>query len=85
MIPRANVKNLMLKKEVIEAVEKGRFHIYQVSTVAEGIAVLTGVAAGRPDDAGDFPEGTVFGAVQKKLKQYTQQALKLKHQTEDLS
>jgi lon-related putative ATP-dependent protease len=85
MIPRANVKNLMLKKEVIAAVEKGRFHIYQVSTVAEGIAVLTGVAAGRPDDAGDFPAGTVFGAVQKKLKEYTQQALKLKHQTEDLS
>jgi len=41
-------------------------------------AVLTGVAAGRPDDAGDFPEGTVFGAVQKQLKQYTQQAYRLK-------
>ena len=70
MIPSANVNNLMLKKQVREAVEKGVFHIYQVSAIAQGIEVLTGVPAGRADENFVFPEGTVFGAVQAKLKRF---------------
>jgi predicted ATP-dependent protease len=46
MIPAANVQNLMLKKEVIEAVGNGQFHIYQVNSVEDGIEVLTGKTAG---------------------------------------
>jgi lon-related putative ATP-dependent protease len=83
LIPRANVKNLMLKKEVIDAVKKGKFHIYQVSTVKEGIEILTGVTAGTPDEAGNYPEGTVYGKVQAKLKKYLERSIKFKKEFED--
>jgi lon-related putative ATP-dependent protease len=82
LIPRANVKNLMLKKDVIDAVKKGKFHIYQVSTVEEGIEILTGVSAGMPDENGDYPDHTVFGKVQAKLKRYLERAFELKKQFE---
>jgi lon-related putative ATP-dependent protease len=76
MIPSANLKNLMLKKEVIRAVQERKFHIYQVSTVEEGIQILTGVPAGIPDMEGRFPTETVFGKVQEKLEKYFRQAQK---------
>lgn len=83
LIPRANVKNLMLKKEVIDAVSEGRFHIYQVSTVEEGIEILTGIPAGEPDETGNYAEGTVFHKVQEKLKQYLKRSLMLKKEVDD--
>ena len=82
IIPRANKDNLMIKKEVIDAVKCKKFHIYQVSTVEEGIEILTGIAAGKPDKKGNFPEGTVYGAVQQKLRTYFERSLKLKKELE---
>jgi len=82
LIPRANVKNLMLKRAVVNAVKKGLFHVYQVSTVEQGIEILTGVPAGIPDPDGNFPEGSVFGKVQEKLKRYLEQSLELMKQIE---
>jgi lon-related putative ATP-dependent protease len=82
IIPRANKDNLMLKKEVIDAVKRKKFHIYQVSTVEEGIEILTGMKAGKPNKKGIYPEGTVYGAVQKKLKAYFKRALKLRKELE---
>ncbi|MEJ2656857.1 MAG: ATP-binding protein [Desulfobacterales bacterium] len=82
LIPRANVKNLMLKKEVIDAVKTGKFHIYQVSTVEEGIEILTGVPAGVPDENGYYPDDTIFGKVQAKLKRYLERSFELKKQFE---
>jgi len=78
LIPKANVKNLMLKRAVVEAVEKGRFHIYQVATVEEGIEILTGVPAGKCDEECNFSNGTVYGAAQKKLKKYLERSFQLK-------
>jgi lon-related putative ATP-dependent protease len=78
IIPQANVKNLMLRKEVIDAVKKRKFHVYQVSTVEEGIEILTGVPAGKADKDGKYPDGTVYGAVQQQLEQYFKRALKFK-------
>ena len=78
MIPRTNKKNLMLRKEVLDAVRQGNFHIYQVATVKEGIEILTGVAAGKPNKKGFYPAGTVYGAVQDKLMQYYKRAYKIK-------
>ena len=49
MIPVQNVKNLMLRQDVVEAVRQGKFHIYAVSTIDEGIEILTGMPAGRKD------------------------------------
>jgi len=73
----------MLKKDVIDAVKKGQFHIYQVSTVEEGIEILTDVPAGTPDQEGNFPEGTVYGKVQEKLKRYLERSIKFKKEFED--
>ncbi len=78
MIPVANVKNLMLKKSVIDAVKKGEFHIYQVADIEEGIEILTGVPSGKPDEKNNFPKDTVYGKVQNKLEYYLKQSLKLK-------
>jgi lon-related putative ATP-dependent protease len=78
IIPRANTKNLMLRKEVVDAVKQHKFHVYQVSTVEEGIEILTGVPAGKPDKDGNYPKGTVFGAVQKKLAHYFKCSMQLK-------
>ena len=68
----------MLRKEVIDAVKKRKFHVYQVSTVKEGIEILTGMPAGKADKNGNFPYGTVFGAVQKKLAHYFKKSQQLK-------
>jgi lon-related putative ATP-dependent protease len=76
IIPLANIKNLMLKREVVSAVEKGQFHIYRAATIEEGIEILTGVTAGGPNAEGDYPEESVYGRVQKKLLSYLEQSLK---------
>ncbi len=64
MIPAANVRNLVLRAEVIDAVAQGRFHIYPIRTIDEGIALLTGVKAGAEDE-----EGTVNGLVNRRLRE----------------
>ncbi len=69
MIPERNVQRLMLKEEVLEAVENGDFHVYAVNTVKEGIEILTGVPAGERDEDGDFPEDTVFGMVDDRMRE----------------
>ncbi len=70
MIPIQNVDNLQLSDEVIEAVKNKQFHIYSVSTIEEGIEVLTGVPAGKKDRDGHFPAGTINHLVYEKLKKY---------------
>ena len=70
MIPWQNVDNLMLKDEVIEAVREGKFHIYPVKTIDEGIEILTGTASGTRDESGNYPENTVFYLVQKKIEKF---------------
>ncbi|MGQ9786161.1 MAG: AAA family ATPase [Anaerolineae bacterium] len=67
VIPEANVRHLVLRPDVVQAVREGKFHVYAVSTVDEGIALLTGVPAGEPDVEGNYPEGTVNYRVQKRL------------------
>ena len=69
IIPESNVKNLMLKEEVIEAVREGKLHIWPVKTIDEGIEILTGVKAGRRGKDGTFEEGTVNYLVDKRLKE----------------
>lgn len=70
MIPVQNIDNLQLSDEVIQAVKDKKFHIYSVSTIEEGIEVLTGVPAGKKDKDGHFPAGTVNYLVYEKLKKY---------------
>jgi ATP-dependent Lon protease len=68
IIPRQNVQNLMLRGEVVEAVREGRFHVYPVRTIDEGIEILTGVEAGAPDERGAYEEGTVHFLVDRELQ-----------------
>ena len=70
MIPIQNVDHLQLSDEIIEAVKNKEFHIYSVSTIEEGIEVLTGVPAGKKDKDGHFPVGTINYLVYEKLKKY---------------
>ena len=70
IIPIQNVRNLHLSDEVIQAVKEGKFHIYAVSTIDEGIEILTGVPAGKKNSAGKFPAGTINYLVYEKLKKY---------------
>ncbi len=67
MIPESNVKNLMVRENVVEAIKEGKFHIYPVGSIDQGIEVLTGVAAGEPDEDGNYPEGSVNYLIQSRL------------------
>ena len=68
MIPKSNVENLMLKEEIVEAVRAGKFHIYPISNIDEGIEVLTGVKAGAKSKEGTFEVDTVNYLVDKSLR-----------------
>lgn len=71
IIPRGNLPHLMLGEEVINAVRKGRFSIFAVSTVDEGLEILTGVQAGRPDRKGVYPAGSINRLVADRLSEMT--------------
>jgi len=70
MIPKSNEKNLNLSDEVISAVKDKKFHIYAISTIEQGIELLTGVPAGRKDLTGRFPAGSVNCLAYAKLRKY---------------
>jgi lon-related putative ATP-dependent protease len=67
LIPSSNVQHLMLRQDVVEAVESGQFHIYPVETIDQGIELLTGLPAGKANEDGEFPEGSVNYRVKKRL------------------
>jgi predicted ATP-dependent protease len=67
MIPAENTDDLMLKDEVLDAVREGKFSIYAVKTIEEGIYLLTDTEAGEENEDGAYPEGTVFARVAKRL------------------
>lgn len=69
MIPHLNIGDLMLRKDVVEVVKEGKFRIYSVETIDQGIEILTGVEAGEKLGDGRFKEGTVNGLVDEKLRE----------------
>ena len=71
IIPYQNIENLMLEDEVIDAVKLGKFKIFGVKTIDEGIEILTGIKAGKINDKGQYEKGTINYLVQKKLKYYS--------------
>ena len=72
VIPYQNVKNLMLKKEVVEAVKMGKFHIYPVETIDQAIETMTGKAAGARGAGGKFKRGSINYLVDKKLREFAE-------------
>ena len=69
LIPAANEKHLMLRRDVIEAAAGGKFAVYSYATVDEAIALLTGIAAGQRDASGAYPPGTINFLVDRRLRQ----------------
>jgi len=69
VIPEANIKDLMLKKEVIEAVEKGRFQVYAITEIEEGLEILTGKKAGRRKKDGSYPQNSLNARIETRLSQ----------------
>lgn len=72
MVPRRNIKHIMLRDDVIEAVKQGKFHIWAVSSIDEGIEILTAVKAGKKKADGTYPAGTVNFIVEQKLNEMAQ-------------
>ncbi len=68
MVPRQNLRNLVLRQEVVDAVREGMFHVYAAGTIDEGIEVLTGVPAGERNQDGTYPEGSINYSVDRQLK-----------------
>lgn len=69
MIPRQNVSELLLRPDVLDAIKNGQFHVYAISTIAQGIEILTGLPAGERLPRGGFTSGSVFELVDRKLRQ----------------
>jgi len=68
IVPRSNLRNLMLKEDVAEAVKAGTFHIWSIETIDQGIEILTGVPAGEMQEDGNYPEGSVNQLVDSRLR-----------------
>jgi len=67
IIPGRNMKHLVLREEVIDAVREGKFSIYTIDRMEEGLEILTGMSAGELDENGTYPEGTINYLVAKRL------------------
>ena len=74
LIPAANVKNLMLRSDIVEAARDGRFHVYPIAHIDQGIEILTGTVAGARDKNGNFPKNTINANVEYRLSTFAKQA-----------
>jgi lon-related putative ATP-dependent protease len=78
VIPIQNVKNLMLKDEILEEVDRGNFHIYPITRIEEAVEILTGTKAGKKLSNGNFQSDSIFGLVEKQLRLLHQRTKPLK-------
>jgi hypothetical protein len=72
LIPASNVKHLMLRQEIVDAAAAGKFHIYAVETIDQGIEILTGLPAGSHDENGKFPDGSINQRVERRLVEFAE-------------
>lgn len=75
-MPAANTQHLMLEERVIDAVKRGAFHIYAISTIDEALTLLTGLPAGEPNEHDEYPADSVNGKVMAKIETWIQVARK---------
>ena len=74
LIPESNVKNLMMRQSVVDAVRQGKFHIYPIQNVHQGIECLTGLRAGQRGANGRFPKNTLNGLVEQRLIDFAEKS-----------
>jgi lon-related putative ATP-dependent protease len=74
IIPAKNVKELMLRKDVVKAVKDGKFHIYPIKTIEQGVEILTGMKAGKKRKDRTYAKGTLFRLVDERLKELAERA-----------
>lgn len=72
LIPASNVQHLMLRYDVVEAVRQGKFSIYPIENIDQGIEILTGVPSGTADEEGNYPEGTINAKVMRRLEEFAE-------------
>jgi predicted ATP-dependent protease len=77
IIPRDNIRNLMLKPDVVKAIRDGEFNVWGISTIEEGIELLTDMPAGKLRRDGTYPEGTLFRRVTDALEAMTRRAIEV--------
>jgi lon-related putative ATP-dependent protease len=82
LIPAANVKHLMLRQDVVQAVKEGQFHIHAIEHIDEGLELLTGIPAGEKDEEGSYPKESVNGKVRKHLVELAERWRKFSHSQE---
>ncbi len=83
IIPRRNQKNLMLREDITEAVREGKFSIYTIDRMEEGLEILTGMPAGELKEDGTYPEGTINHLVTKRLTEISEAMEKKKDKNGD--
>jgi predicted ATP-dependent protease len=83
LIPVSNIKHLMLRQDVVDAVIEGKFHIYPIETIDQGIEMLTGIPAGEPDEKGAYPKDSLNGLVQAKLSEFAERRAAFAKSQED--
>jgi predicted ATP-dependent protease len=81
IIPRSNVDNLMLKEEVVRAVQTNKFKIWVVDTVEDGLKILTGKESGKRQKSGKFPSNTLYYLVENQLRTYAKRANEFRRTT----
>ena len=81
IVPRTNINNLMLREDVIKAVNDGKFHIYAIDSVDDGIEILTGIKAGNPDKNGNYPKGTINALVKESIDRYYEKYVRYAQET----
>ena len=70
LIPQSNVQHLMLRQDVIDACKAGKFAIYPIATINEGMNLLTGIGAGEREPCGDYPMGSINRRVEDRLRSF---------------
>lgn len=83
LIPSANIKNLMLRKDVVEAVEAGKFHVYPIDHIDQGIELLTGEPAGEADENSVYPPDSVNGKAQARLRKFAEKKPEQEEEAEE--
>ncbi|MDP3726254.1 MAG: AAA family ATPase, partial [bacterium] len=82
IIPWQNKENLMLRFDVVVAIRKGKFNVWPIKTIEEGIEILTGMEAGTPDESGVYPENTFYKRVADQVKKFRENAVKFYKESE---